>query len=133
MFSDLKKVKTTYKCSYKFIYTLYYKQLERKQREKMNDPWPKTIGIDEHGLFKDKKRGAREFATVFVDYTNKRLKEVAEGKSHAQLEKGIYQKANQEKKRSPTNKFFVCGLPLSNLFNSRGQQVFLSPNFPQEP
>lgn len=89
MFSDLKKVKTTYKCSYKLIYTLYYKQLERKQREKMNDPWPKTIGIDEHGLFKDKKRGAREFATVFIDYTNKRMKEVAEGKSHAQLEKGI--------------------------------------------
>lgn len=55
----------------------------------MNDPRPKTIGIDEHGLFKDKKRGAREFATIFVDYTNKRIKEVVEEKSHAELEKGI--------------------------------------------
>lgn len=89
VFSDLKKVKTTYRCSYKLIYTCYYKQLERKQREKMNDPWPKTIGIDEHGLFRDKKRGAREFATIFVDYSNKRIKEVVEGKSHAALEKGV--------------------------------------------
>jgi transposase len=89
VFSDLKKVKTTYKCSYKLIYTCFYRQLELKQREKMNDPWPKTLGIDEHGLFRDKKRGAREFATIFVDYTNKRVKEVVEGKSHAELEKGI--------------------------------------------
>jgi len=88
-FSDLKKVKTAYKCSYKFIYTCYYKQLELKQREKMNTPWPKTIGIDEHGLFRDKKRGAREFATIVVDYSNKRVKEIVEGKSHASLELGL--------------------------------------------
>ena len=89
VFSDLKKVKTTYRCGYSFIYRCYYRQLELKQREKMNDPWPKTIGIDEHGLFRDKRRGAREFATVFVDYTNKRIKEVVEGKSHASLELGV--------------------------------------------
>ncbi len=89
VFSDLKKVKTVYKCSYKFIYTCYYKQLELKQRERMNNPWPKTIGIDEHGLFRDKKRGAREFATIFVDYSNKRVKEIVEGKSHASLELGL--------------------------------------------
>jgi transposase len=90
VFSDLKKVKTTYRCGYSFIYRCYYRQLELKQRERMNDPWPKTIGIDEHGLFKDKKRGAREFATIFVDYPNKRVKEVVEGKSHAELEKGVH-------------------------------------------
>lgn len=89
VFSDLKKVKTTYRCGYSFIYRCYYRQLELKQRERMNNPWPKTIGIDEHGLFRDKKRGAREFATIFVDYTNKRVKEVVDGKSHADLEKGI--------------------------------------------
>lgn len=102
MFSDLKKVKTTYKCSYKFIYTCYYKQLELKQREKMNDPWPKTIGIDEHGLFKDKKRGAREFATVFVDHTNKRLKEVVEGKSHANLIEGVAHIQGRERVQNVT-------------------------------
>lgn len=89
MFSDLKKVRTTYRCSYKFIYKCFYRQLELKQREKQNDPWPKTIGIDEHGLFRDKKRGAREFATLFVDHTNKRVKEVVYGKSHANLVDGI--------------------------------------------
>lgn len=97
VFSDLKKVKTTYRCGYSFIYRCYYKQLELKQRERMNDPWPKTIGIDEHGLFRDKKRGAREFATIFVDYTNKRVKEVVEGKSHAELEKGICHISGREK------------------------------------
>ncbi len=88
-FSSLKDVKETYRCSYKYIYTCYYKQLELKSREQINTPWPKTIGIDEHGLFRDKKRGAREFATIFVDYSNKKIKEVVDGKSHAELEKGI--------------------------------------------
>lgn len=97
VFSDLKKVKTTYRCSYKFIYNCYYKQLERKQRERMNNPWPKTIGIDEHGFSRDKKRGAREFATLVVDYTNKRVKEVVEGKSHAELEHGLSYIQGREK------------------------------------
>lgn len=87
----------TYRCGYSFIYRCYYRQLEQKQREKMNDPWPKTIGIDEHGLFRDKKRGAREFATIFVDYTNKRVKEGVEGKSHAELEKGVCHIKGREK------------------------------------
>ncbi len=97
VFSDLKKVKTTYRCGYSFIYKCYYRQLELKQRERMNDPWPKTLGIDEHGLFRDKKRGAREFATIFVDYTNRRVKEVVEGKSHAELEKGVHHIKGRER------------------------------------
>ena len=96
-FSNLKLVRKNYKCGNGFIYRCFYKQLELKQRERANDPWPSTIGIDEHGLFKDKKRGAREFATVFVDYKNKRVKEIVEGKSHANLVNGI--KHIQEKER----------------------------------
>lgn len=88
-FSNLKLVQKNYKCGHSFIYRCFYKQVELKLRERINNPWPKTIGIDEHGLFKDKKRGAREFATVFVDYQNKRIKEIVEGKSHVNLKKGI--------------------------------------------
>lgn len=88
-FSNLKLVQKNYKCGNGFIYRCFYKQLALKLREREKDPWPKTIGIDEHGLFKDKKRGAREFATVFVDYQNKRVKEIVEGKSHLNLKKGI--------------------------------------------
>lgn len=88
-FSNLKLVRKHYRCGNGFIYRSFYKQLDLKVRERINDPWPKTIGIDEHGLFKDKKRGAREFATVFVDYKNKRVKEIVEGKAHLNLKKGI--------------------------------------------
>lgn len=88
-FSNLKLVQRNYKCGNGFIYRCYYKQLDLKLRERVKNPWPQTIGIDEHGLFKDKKRGAREFATVFVDYQNKRVKEIVEGKSHVNLKKGI--------------------------------------------
>lgn len=88
-FSNLKLVQKNYKCGNGFIYRCYYKQLDLKLRERIKNPWPHTIGIDEHGLFKDKKRGAREFATVFVDYQNKRVKEIVEGKSHVNLKQGI--------------------------------------------
>ncbi len=87
-FTDLKKVRKAHDCGYKLIYKSYYKQLELKQRERQN-PWPKTLGIDEHGFSKDKKRGARNFATLFVDYDNKRIKEVVEGKSHHSLIGGL--------------------------------------------
>lgn len=88
-FTDLKKVRKAHDCGYRLIYKTYYKQLELKHRGKMNDPWPKTIGIDEHGFSKDKKRGARNFATLIVDYDNKRVKEIVQGKSHKSLVEGL--------------------------------------------
>lgn len=81
-FSDLKKVRKAHDCGYKLIYKCYYRQLQLKQNERENNPWPKTVGIDEHGFSKDKRRGARNFATLVVDYDNKRVKEIVEGKSH---------------------------------------------------
>lgn len=88
-YQSIKKVKEKTKCGYKLIYRSYYRQLELKAREKRDDPWPKTIGIDEHGFNKDKKRGARNFATLIVDYDNKRAKEIIQGKSHEKLFEGL--------------------------------------------
>ena len=88
-FQDLKRVKKAHRCGYKTIYKCYYTQLRRKQKEREKNPWPKTIGIDEHGFSKDKRRGARNFATLIVDYKNKRPKEVVEGKSHQKLIAGL--------------------------------------------
>jgi transposase len=88
-FQDLKRVRKAHDCGYKLIYKSYYKQLERKFKEREKDCWPKTIGIDEHGFSKDKKRGARNFATLVVDYDNKRVKEVIQGKSHQKLFEGL--------------------------------------------
>lgn len=88
-FQDLKRVKKAHRCGYKTIYKSYYKQLRLKQKERENNPWPKTIGIDEHGFSKDKRRGARNFATLIVDYQNKRPKELIQGKSHQKLIEGL--------------------------------------------
>lgn len=78
-FLDLKRVQRAYGCSAWLVYKVFYEQLERKLRERMNNPWPSTIGIDEHSF----RRGfrSREFATVIVDYNKKKIFELASGKT----------------------------------------------------
>jgi transposase len=78
-FTDLKRVQRAYGCSSGLVYKVYYEQLERKLRERKNTPWPSTIGIDEHSF----KKGYRsqQFATVLVDYPNKKIFELCEGKT----------------------------------------------------
>lgn len=78
---DLKRVQKAYGCSAWLVYKVFYEQLELKYREIKNNPWPKTIGIDEHSFKRNKGKGYREFATVIVDYNNKRIKEVVHGKT----------------------------------------------------
>jgi transposase len=82
-FSDLKRVRKAYRCSSGFIYKTLYEQVELNLRKKLNYEWPSTIGIDEH--FFTRRKGRSEFATVFTDYNNKRLREVAYGKIKGEL------------------------------------------------
>ena len=77
-FSDLARVRKAYRCSSGFIYKTLYEQVELNLRAKLNYEWPSTIGIDEH--FFTRRRGRAEFVTVFTDFKNKRLREVAFGK-----------------------------------------------------
>lgn len=78
-FLDLKRVQKAYGCSAGLVYKVYYEQLELKLRERKNNPWPSTLGIDEHSF----KRGFRnqEYATLLVDYPNKKIFEVGQGKT----------------------------------------------------
>lgn len=78
-FIDLKRVQRAYGCSAGLVYKVYYEQLELKLRERKNNPWPSTIGIDEHSF----RRGFRQmhFATILVDYPNKKIFELANGKT----------------------------------------------------
>lgn len=78
-FLDLKRVQRAYGCSAWLVYKVFYEQLERKLRERMNNPWPTAIGIDEHSF----RRGfrSREFATLLVDYDKKKIFEAAQGKT----------------------------------------------------
>lgn len=82
-FSDLKKVRRAYRCSAGFLYQHYYQHLERKVQEKVNYPWPSTIGIDEHSFRKN--RGKVEFASMIVDYNHRRVREIVQGKTSSEL------------------------------------------------
>lgn len=86
-FADLDKVKKAYRCSNWLVYQTLYEHLEINLKRHLNYSWPKTIGIDEH--FFSRRNGYREFATVFVDYNNKRVRELALGKNKFDLIKQI--------------------------------------------
>ena len=87
-FADLKQVRKTYRCSTGYLYKTLYEQLERNRRTRLY-PWPKTIGIDEHFFKRNKKLGTREFASIVVDHKNKRVLELVQGKSVAELEAAL--------------------------------------------
>jgi transposase len=83
---DLKRVRQAFHCSSWLVYTAFYKYLERKRLEQLNYPWPRIVGIDEHSFRKKKNTGQTEFASMIVDYVNKRVREVAYGKTTQELE-----------------------------------------------
>lgn len=86
-FADLKKVRKAYSCSHWLVYKVFYEQLELKSHERINDPWPKTIGIDEHSF--RRARGRKEFVTSIIDYNNKRFKDVVLGRTRGELEQNL--------------------------------------------
>jgi hypothetical protein len=47
--------------------------------------WPSKVGIDEHLFKHDFRLEQRRFVTIVVDHKNKRLMELVEGKSSAEL------------------------------------------------
>ena len=79
-FMNLKEVKKTHWISNSTIYKAFYEQIELELRKSQN-PWPKTIGVDEHSFQRNCSGNQREFVTVFIDYNNNRMKEVVLGKS----------------------------------------------------
>src|SRR5207344_3021146 len=85
-YADLKRVRQAYGCSWDFLYRNYYKYLDRKIGERINYPWPKTIGIDEHAFRRNPIHGHTEFVTMIVDYDHRRVRELVYGKTSAGLE-----------------------------------------------
>ncbi len=84
-FSDLKRVMDKCRSSSSLVYKAYYEQLELEVK-KMQYPWPKTIGIDEHSFVRNSKYHHKEFATIIVDYNNNRVREACLGRSVDELE-----------------------------------------------
>jgi transposase len=80
-FADLTRVQRAFNCSAGLIYKIFYEQLDIKWHERMNDPWGKVIGIDEHSWRKCRTNGMTEFASLIVDYDRNRIAEVVNGKT----------------------------------------------------
>lgn len=98
-FSDLKRVQRAFKCSNDFIYKALYEQLELKRRMECTYDFPSTLGIDEHH-FRRVRGGSefrpRQFVTMFVDYDNKRLFEVTDGKAKDEMTYALRERAGRE-------------------------------------
>ncbi len=83
-FVDLTRVQKAYRVSPGYVFKTLYTRLEEKLRMRQY-PWPSTIGIDEHSFRKNRKFRKTEFASVIIDYPNKRMFEVVEGKTEDQM------------------------------------------------
>lgn len=82
-FVDLTRVQRTYRVSAGYVFKTLYTRLDEKLRQRQY-PWPSTIGVDEHSF--KRMKGRTEFASVFVDYPNRRVFELAQGKTSAELQ-----------------------------------------------
>jgi len=86
-FSDLKKVRQIFRCSNDFLYRALHDQLHLKiQRNRY--PWPKIVGLDEHS-FQKRRTGNIPFASMFVDYKNRKIFEVVDSKSSGKLQEKL--------------------------------------------
>ena len=84
-FADLTKVQRAYRCSRGLLYRVVYEQLEQKRRTRLYE-FPALIGIDEYS-FRKPKYSPVEYATVIVDHKGKRIYDLIDGRSKAELEK----------------------------------------------
>lgn len=84
-FRDLKKVRKAYRCSTDTVYKAHYEQLRINLKKNINYEWPSTIGIDEHAFRRSSPKTPTTFATMIVDFKNKRPMEVVDGKTGWQL------------------------------------------------
>lgn len=80
-FADLNQVRKDFRVSSDFVYKAFYERLELKRRMNNVYSWPKLIGIDEHGFGKDHVNHRKAFVSMIVNQSNKKLMEVAFGKS----------------------------------------------------
>lgn len=88
-YKNLSQVRRDFRVSSDFVYRIFYEQLELKRRMNNQYPWPRAIGIDEHGIGKNKQTGRTQFVTMVVNQTRGSLMEVVKGKSINELVDGL--------------------------------------------
>lgn len=116
-FANMKAAKAHLRVGTKTLYKRHYAQLEMKWRERKNDPWPTTVGIDEHSFIRNKKYGHREFVTMVVDYNNRRLKEVLPTRISGELQQQLNYIQGRENVKN------VC-MDLSSTYRSFAKDYF---------
>jgi len=72
------------RCSSGYLYKALYTQLELQRRKRVY-PWPAVIGVDEH-YFRRGRGGFRQFVSMVVDFKNRRLMELVEGRTVGEME-----------------------------------------------
>jgi transposase len=111
-FMNLTQVEKNYRCSAKFVYQSFYRQLELRRRRDHQYPFPEKLCLDEHSLRK-KKYQSVDFVTMVVDQKNRKLFEVIDGKDVDTLTKALADKPGRERVKvvcmdmSPVYKSFV--------------------------
>lgn len=82
-YCNLSRVRKEFRVSSGLMYQIYYEQISTKLNEFKGQSWPKHLGIDEH--FFSRRKGFREFVTVFTDLKKRRLFDVSHGRSNKLL------------------------------------------------
>ncbi|MCM0606946.1 MAG: ISL3 family transposase [Xanthomonadaceae bacterium] len=88
-FTDLKRVCKAYRCSPGFVYKAYYEQLSLRARKHNLYPFSSHIGIDEHSFKRKNGLSPHKFVTMIVDHNKKKLRDVALGKTSAELQEQL--------------------------------------------
>ena len=115
-YSDLKQVRRDFRCSAGFLYTALYRHLELERRKRLY-PWPSTIGLDEHFFGRNKRLRTRDFVSMVVDFRGKRLMEVVNGRTIADLEAALAYIPGRENVR-------VVALDMSDVYKGFARRFF---------
>ncbi len=116
-FANMKAARKHLKLGNKTIYERHYRQLELEWRKKKNNPWPRSIGIDEHSFIRNKQYSRREFVTLIVDHNNKKAKELIPTRTSLQLKQALAYIPGRENVRNIT-------MDLSTTYRSFARDFF---------
>lgn len=113
---DLKHVRRDYRCSAGFLYTTLYRHLELERRKRLY-PWPEVVGVDEHCFGRKKPLCPRDFVSMIVDVSHRRLFEVVDGRSVDKLTASLTSIAGRENVR-------LVALDMSETYRSFAKSFF---------
>ena len=116
LYSDLRQVRRDLRCSAGFLYVTLYRHLELERR-KREYPWPTVIGLDEHFFRRNRRLGTRQFVSMLVDYRNRRLFEVVDGRSGPELQQALSHIPGRERVR-------IVVLDMSDPYKSFAKRFF---------